>query len=820
MSQGMVRPAIVLAVVAFAGSAHGSELPRSMGMYTAHGTSLAMLDSKVEVHVRGPIVEAVVVQTFRNDTELATEATYIFPLPVDAAVSAMAIKTGTRTIHAAIEKREQAQDRYEHAVAAGLGAGLLDQERPDVFTQTVSAIPARGTVEVTLRFDTTARYQTGTWELVLPMVVAPRYVPGTASGRPTTGTGRAPDTDRSPDASRVTPGGAPGAGGKTDVAIQFADAVDDVTSPTHELVKADRGYTFSDAKSDHDAIVRWRAHVKTVGWVEADADGGFAAVVVEAPPAAPRTGALRCVVVLDRSATTRGDGDAVEHPLVHALLGGLGAKDRVSVTGSDRIDWGAADVASRTLDDSWPRPAGAFDLSTVLGATRAAGAAVVLVTDGLVADDRAVIAAAAKVGGPIHVIGIGPAPNRSLLARIASSTGGTVRFVALGDDVTAIARDVLADAATPPAPLAVTWGTLAARDVVPATLPRLGANQAALVIARVERALTANARARGDVFLLASITSPRAPDGATTARGGLGRRWARMKLDELVEAGNATTIAQHALRYGLVSPYTSMVAIGDEVVVEGGVKHSVPVPVSVPAGMRWQAVERAIHVDTTGGRDVSELKKHGYDAEENPVREKAKQKQDKRAADEDAGSDDYRARSSEPTQPPPAPVAMGSSAAGDSGGEREAAEDVTVAAYESASRRSVLRLAFALGAGATVVNGDADFVLTHTLRLDVGGRTRFGLEGSLWLVGGLHAQGEVLGTIARRGIARWFELRGGLGLHLGGDAGNGPALSLTLRTRLPVPHLATYLRYDGALLFHGATSDGQNTGSFGFEASW
>ena len=223
MSQGMVRPAIVLAVVAFAGSAHGSELPRSMGMYTAHGTSLAMLDSKVEVHVRGPIVEAVVVQTFRNDTELATEATYIFPLPVDAAVSAMAIKTGTRTIHAAIEKREQAQDRYEHAVAAGLGAGLLDQERPDVFTQTVSAIPARGTVEVTLRFDTTARYQTGTWELVLPMVVAPRYVPGTASGTATTGSGRAPDTDRAPDASRVTPAAAPGAGGSTAVAIHFID---------------------------------------------------------------------------------------------------------------------------------------------------------------------------------------------------------------------------------------------------------------------------------------------------------------------------------------------------------------------------------------------------------------------------------------------------------------------------------------------------------------------------------------------------------------------------------------------------------------------
>ncbi|HEY0987131.1 MAG TPA: VIT domain-containing protein, partial [Kofleriaceae bacterium] len=194
----MVRLGLVVALIAlWAPAAHGFERARPMGLYAANnGPALAMLDSRIDVTVRGPIVETVVVQRFRNTGDRPTEATYIFPLPADAAVSAMAMQIGAVAIRGAIERRDDAQRRYEAAVAAGAAAALLDQERPDVFTQTVSAIPPRGVVEVTLRYDTVARYQGGIWELVVPMVVAPRYVPGTASGRATTGSGRAPDTDR------------------------------------------------------------------------------------------------------------------------------------------------------------------------------------------------------------------------------------------------------------------------------------------------------------------------------------------------------------------------------------------------------------------------------------------------------------------------------------------------------------------------------------------------------------------------------------------------------------------------------------------------
>ncbi len=817
----MLRPLLVLAIVA--GTAHAAKLPGGMGMYpTSAGPPLAMLDSNVTATVRGPIVEVVVVQRFRNDTDRVTEATYIFPMPADAAVSAMAMTIGTRTIHASIAKRAEAQQRYEDAVAAGLGAGLLDQERPDVFTQTVSAIPARGVVEVTLRFDTTASYRGGTWELVLPMVVAPRYVPGSATGRPTTGAGRTPDTDRTPDASRVTPGGRPGAGGKTAVAIHFTDSVDGVTSPTHDLGGADKSYAFEDARSDHDAIVRWQAHAHFAGWVEQDSDGGYAAVIVEAPAPPPHKGATNVLLVLDRAATMRGDADAVEHPLVNALLTRLDMADRVAVTGSDHVTPSAPGDARHALDQSWAKAAGPFDLTRVLQNLQPAGATVLLVADGLVADDAAAIAAAVKTGAAIHVIGVGPAPNRSLLIAIANRTGGTIRFAAPGDDLGALAGDVASDLASPPASLAVNWGTLAASEVVPGNLPRLGTGQALLVTARVKRAQPANGRARGEVFAIAELPATPAVAGAVTPRGALARRWARARLDELLAGKpDVAAITAHALRYGLVSPYTSMVAIGDQVMVEGGVKHTVAVPVSVPEGMRWQEVKRETTIDDKN-KDINDRRESDKPTKKkpsDPVATKAPQptvvmpptapktKEHKPSPDydddgKDAGDDDQD-HSEQPkakhrkfakdedvaAAPPPNADALFES--GDALMVVQGmSEEMLV------TRARALRLAASLGGGLAIEHG-TDALVAAAGRLEYGNLTLVGVDAALWLVGE-HAQGYALATLARRGIARHFELGVGFGLHLGGELGPAGALSLRYAPRETGP--AGYLRFDGALL--------------------
>jgi Ca-activated chloride channel family protein len=851
-------PRLLLALLCLvpAVAAAGS-VPRMPGMYSGQGTTaLPMLDSSIDITVRGPIIETTITQTFRNASNEVTEATYIFPLPADAAVSAMAIDLGARKIHAAIEPRGRAQARYEAAVAAGIGAGLLEQERPDVFTQTVSAIPARGTVTVTLRYDAIAHYADGTWEMVVPLVVAPRFVPGTVSGRPTTGSGHNPDTDRAPDASRVTPHSTPGGGGPTELAIAFQTEVEQVTSPSHELAHTTPRYMVADPNSDHDLIVRWHAKLPTQGWVEAEPNGtGFAAALITGPAAAPH-GAAAVRFIVDRAATTRGDGDAVERALVRALLGALTANDHAGPAAGELR---APRDFQKTIEDEWAAPSRSFDLSRVLATAKPSGAPIVLVTDGLIADDAAVISAARQLGVPIYVIGIGAAPNRSLLAAIATATRGTVRFAIAGDDLVALAADVISDAANPAAAVTLSWGTLAASSVVPAQLPRIGAGQATLVIAAVTHAQASNARAGGDVFALTSFTAPKSPIGATASVGALARRWSRMRLDELVAVArldarhDPSQITEHAMRWGLVSPYTAMVAVGDEVVVEGGVKHTKSVPVSLPAGMRWQPVKQEVAfngLDHDGQIASDDAKRADQPATQKAPQEKpATQKAPKeKAPKEDAGEVTPITPRHEyaPTRPATRPTAntptaqpdRGSAAARDVSRTADDAEDQaeprapaspepTVALSGEAAGEALaidaisyeggphLRFALALGAGLSYRAHASAFVSMLRAGVVRGGRTlHLGGEAALWLDGAGEVEATLLGTLSRP-LAPRLEVSLGLGLHLG--PGAGPAAALMLRYALPRP-LWLYLRYDGALLFHDQTRDGQHTGTVGIEA--
>ena len=76
----MVRPGVAIAVVLVLvtgrpGPAGAADLPRAIGMYPPSGSALAMLDSRVEVFVRGPIAEVLVTQRFQNRADHATEAT-------------------------------------------------------------------------------------------------------------------------------------------------------------------------------------------------------------------------------------------------------------------------------------------------------------------------------------------------------------------------------------------------------------------------------------------------------------------------------------------------------------------------------------------------------------------------------------------------------------------------------------------------------------------------------------------------------------------------------------------------------------------------
>src|SRR5687768_3510198 len=101
---------------------------------------LPLVRGHAHVDVRGPIAQVTLTQTYANPGTDPIEAIYVFPLPDKGAVGGMTMKVDERTIRASIRRRDEARKVYEKAKSEGKTAALLEQERPNVFTQSVANI--------------------------------------------------------------------------------------------------------------------------------------------------------------------------------------------------------------------------------------------------------------------------------------------------------------------------------------------------------------------------------------------------------------------------------------------------------------------------------------------------------------------------------------------------------------------------------------------------------------------------------------------------------------------------------------------------------
>ncbi len=135
----------------------------------------------VEMDVSGLVSRVQVSQLFYNPTDEWLEGVYAFPLPENAAVDTLRMMIGERYIEGVVKEREEAKAIYEAAKAEGKKTALLEQERPNLFTNSVANIGPREDVIIQIEYQQTVRYDQGVFSLRFPMVVAPRYIPGTPS---------------------------------------------------------------------------------------------------------------------------------------------------------------------------------------------------------------------------------------------------------------------------------------------------------------------------------------------------------------------------------------------------------------------------------------------------------------------------------------------------------------------------------------------------------------------------------------------------------------------------------------------------------------
>ena len=141
-----------------------------------------VLKTDVQMTISGLIVRATVRQQFTNDSAEWVEGIYVFPLPEHAAVDHLTMHIGERIIEGLIKERGEAKQTYEKAKSEGKRASLVEQERPNIFTTSVSNIGPGDDVTVEIQYQQTLHYDQGQFRVRFPMVIGPRYIPGIANG--------------------------------------------------------------------------------------------------------------------------------------------------------------------------------------------------------------------------------------------------------------------------------------------------------------------------------------------------------------------------------------------------------------------------------------------------------------------------------------------------------------------------------------------------------------------------------------------------------------------------------------------------------------
>ena len=176
-----------------------------LGALTTSRGNLPLEAVDVRAAIAGLSASVEVTQGFRNPFDVALEATYIFPLPDRAAVTALRMEAAGRVVEGVLKERSQARADYEQAIAQGQRAAIAEEDRPDVFTMRVGNIAPGERVTVRLTLAQPLPYADGEATFRFPLVVAPRYIPGDPLDGEPAGSGVAADTDAVPDASRISP---------------------------------------------------------------------------------------------------------------------------------------------------------------------------------------------------------------------------------------------------------------------------------------------------------------------------------------------------------------------------------------------------------------------------------------------------------------------------------------------------------------------------------------------------------------------------------------------------------------------------------------
>ncbi len=138
--------------------------------------TLPIKSIKIDTKILSQVATTHLEQVFRNDTDATLEGTYLFPIPESASIVEFAIWDGDRRLVGEVRSREEARRIYDEIVRRQRDPGLLEYAGKDLFQASIFPIPPHSDKKLELTYTQVLKAESGT--------VAYHYPLG--SGRQTT----------------------------------------------------------------------------------------------------------------------------------------------------------------------------------------------------------------------------------------------------------------------------------------------------------------------------------------------------------------------------------------------------------------------------------------------------------------------------------------------------------------------------------------------------------------------------------------------------------------------------------------------------------
>lgn len=575
----------------------------------------------VQAEISGFLARVTVTQEFINPTAQAIEAVYKFPLPGDAAVDGMEMRIGARVVKGAIKRREEAERLFDDARRRGQTAALLNQERPNIFTQSVTNIGPGERVRIVIQYVETVKYEDGHYEWVFPMVVGPRYIPASVTN------GHDLRPNRTPQGTRA------GHDINVRVTVDAGIPLHELTSSTHavDILRGDPRHALVSLKNqqsipNQDFILRYAVageRIDDAVLTHHNGREGFFTLILQPPARVQPTEVTpkEIIFVIDTSGSMMGFPLEKIKEVMRFTFDGLHPRDRFNVitfSGDQHILFPAPVPATPdNITAAWEfvrhrqGSGGTEMLPAIRTALKSSGSrdhvrVVCFMTDGEVGNDLEILAEIQhNPQARVFAFGIGSSVNRFLLDGMARFGRGEVEYVGLSSEASAAAKRFYERVRTPLlTDVTVEVSGVDVTETYPQRIPDVFSAKPVVVVGRYNKSGHGIVRVHGQAAGKAwsreiAVDFPQ----RESKHDVLASLWARRKIDDLmnrdlagvqrgaIDPGTKEAITQLGLHYKLMTQYTSFIAVEDRIVHEGGQPRRIEVPVEMPAGVSYDGLE-------------------------------------------------------------------------------------------------------------------------------------------------------------------------------------------------------------------------------------